>query len=140
MQHFVDSIAGASHDATGKGRFFDERDQIAWYLFLGPLPDGRPGIVHIGFEAVDGLDVETVRHQKVMASVAQFDPHEKALEYVYVHWFAPESPPNTAMAFDETCHWQAVRPTGPRPLDSGLLMLPPDVESRDGVHWRPPVR
>lgn len=102
------------------------------------LPDGRPGIVHIGFEAVDGLDVEAVRHQKVMASVAQFDPLNKGLEYVYVHWLAPESPPNTAMAFDETCHWQAVRPTSARPLESGLLVLPPDTESRDGVHWRPP--
>jgi hypothetical protein len=101
------------------------------------LPRDRPGIVHIGFEAVDGLDVEAVRHEKVMMSVGQFDPGDKPLEYVYVHWLAPESPPNTAMAFDETCHWQAVRPTRPRPLESGLLMLPPDVQSRDGVHWHP---
>lgn len=104
------------------------------------LPAERPGIVHIGFEAVDGLDVEAVRHQKVMTSVAKLDPNGKPLEYVYVHWLAPESPPNMAMAFDETCHWQAVHPTRPRPLESGLLLLPPDEESRDGVHWRPPTR
>lgn len=100
------------------------------------LPHGLPGIVHIGFEAVDGFDVEAVRHEKVMQSVSQFDPGDKALEYVYVHWFAPESPPDTAMAFDETCHWQAVRPTRPRPLASGFLVLPGDAESRNGMHWR----
>lgn len=103
------------------------------------LPSGSPGIVHIGFEAVDGLDVEEVRHGKVVRSVSQFDSGDKALEYVYIHWLAPESPPNTMMAFDETCHWQAVCPTRPRPLESGLLMLPADTESRDGVHWRPPA-
>lgn len=101
------------------------------------LPDGRPGILHIGFEAVDGLDVEAVRHVKVMKSVSQFDPGDKALESVYVHWFAPESPPDTAMALDETCHWQPVRPTRLRPLENGLLLMPPDADSRDGVHWAP---
>src|SRR5690606_25633688 len=35
LQRFVDSIAGAGDDSTSKGCFFDGRDQIAWYLFLG---------------------------------------------------------------------------------------------------------
>ena len=35
LQRFVDSTVGISDDPTGKGRFFDERDQFAWYLFLG---------------------------------------------------------------------------------------------------------
>lgn len=101
------------------------------------LPDGRPGVVHVGFEAVDGMEVEAVRYRKIMNSLAQFDPKGKALEYVYVNWLAPESPPDTAMALDETCHWHGIRPTRPRPLDSGFLMLSEESEQRTGVHWRP---
>ena len=102
------------------------------------LPSGRLGIVHIGFEAVDGNVVEANRYKKVIDSIARFDPNGKALEYVYVSWFAPESPPNTSMAFDETCHWQAVAPTRSRPLDHGFLVLPPDLAPRSGVHWSSP--
>jgi hypothetical protein len=100
------------------------------------LPDGRPGIVHVAFEAVEGLDVEAVRHEKVMKSLRDFDPEGKELEYVYVSWFAPESPPDTTMAFDETCHWQGVKAKHPRPLDEGMLVLASDVPTRPGVHWK----
>lgn len=101
------------------------------------LPNGRPSIVHIGFEAVDDMNVEAIRYEKVMRSLANFDPLEKQLEYVFVTWFAPESPPDTAIAFDETCHWQAIRPTHSKPLDDILLVQLPGIESRSGVHWRP---
>jgi hypothetical protein len=101
------------------------------------LPLGRPGIVHIGFEAVDDMEVEAVRYEKVMRSLANFDPQEKQLEYVFVTWFAPESPPDTVMAFDETCHWQAIRPEHVKPLDNSFLVQLPSTESRSGVHWRP---
>lgn len=99
------------------------------------LPDGRSCIVHIGLEAVDGMDVERARYEKVINSIGNFDPGTKQLEYVYVTWFAPECPPNNQGAFDETCHWQAVRKLHPRPLAEGLLFLSPEVPSREGVHW-----
>ncbi|AKM01278.1 hypothetical protein ABD05_14345 [Burkholderia pyrrocinia] len=90
----------------------------------------------LGFEAADGMEVEAVRYRKIMNSLAQFDPEGKSLEYVYVNWLAPESPSDTAMAFDETCHWHAIRPTRPRPLDSGFLMPSEESGQRTGVHWR----
>lgn len=104
----------------------------------GQLPDGRPGIVHVGFEAVEGDEVEMRRYEKVLQSLKDFDPEGKALEYVYVSWFAPESPPDAAFAFDETCHYQAIRPKRFRPLEDGFLVLPSDITSRPGVHWTPP--
>lgn len=103
----------------------------------GQLPDARPSIIHVGFEAVDGLEVERARYDKIIRNIAKFDPGVKQLEYAYVTWFAPESPPNNSGAFDETSHWQAVRPRRPRPLDSGLMVLPPHLPSRDGAHWQP---
>jgi hypothetical protein len=102
------------------------------------LPDGTPSIVHIGLEAVNGLEVEKARYRKVMKSISDFDPGTKQLEYVYVNWFAPESPPQEPAAFDETCLWQGVRPTRQRPLAKGFLVLSPESESRAGVHWQPP--
>lgn len=35
LRHFVDAASGSSPDPSGKGRFFDDRDRFAWYLFLG---------------------------------------------------------------------------------------------------------
>lgn len=100
------------------------------------LPDGRPGVVHIGFEAVDGDEVERSRYAKVVQSLKEFDPEGKALEYVYVTWLAPESPPDTLLVFDETCHHQAIRPKRSRPLPNGFLVLPSDLSSRPGGHWK----
>jgi hypothetical protein len=103
------------------------------------LPDGRPSIIHVGIEAVDGVEVERARYEKIIRNIVNFDPGTKELEYVYVTWYAPESPPNNSGAFDETCHWQAVRPRRRRPLDRGLLVLPSGLPSRNGAHWQPTV-
>jgi hypothetical protein len=99
------------------------------------LPDDRPGVVHIGLEAVDGDEVERLRYQKVISTIANFNAHGKPLEYVYVSWFAPESPPNSGEAFDETCHWAGRRPGQLRPLRDDLLVLAPSAATRPGVHW-----
>lgn len=100
------------------------------------LPDNRPGIVHVGFEAVDGDAVERARYEKILASAARFDPGEKPLEYVYCHYFVPESPPNQAWAYDETTQWCGVRPTGPHPLGEMFLVLPEAADGRTGPHWQ----
>src|SRR5439155_17307252 len=65
------------------------------------LPADHPGIVHIGFEAVEGDAVEEVRYRKIIASTQRFDPGNCPLEYVYCHYFVPESPPDQAWAYDE---------------------------------------
>lgn len=99
------------------------------------LPDDRPGVVHIGLEAVDGDDVERLRYEKVVRTITNFDTQGKELEYIYVHWFAPESPPTMSEAFDETCNWAGRRPGHGRPLRNDMLVLPPEIATRDGVHW-----
>jgi hypothetical protein len=99
------------------------------------LPTDRPGIVHIGFEAVEGDNVERARYEKIIARAAVFDPGIKPLEYVYCHYFVPESPPDQAWAYDETLQWVGIRPAGPHPLADTLLILPDNGERREGVHW-----
>lgn len=99
------------------------------------LPDSRPSVIHIGLEAVDGDDVERLRYDKVVRTITSFDPQGKELEYVYIHWFAPESSPTRSEAFDETSHWSGRRPGHLRPLRDDRLVLAPDIATRDGVHW-----
>jgi hypothetical protein len=61
---------------------------------VAQLPDDRPGVVHIAFEAVDGMDVEAARFDKIKKSTQGFDARGKPLEFVCINWFAPESPPD----------------------------------------------
>ena len=101
------------------------------------LPTDRPGIVHIGFEAVEGDTVEEARYRKILASTRRFDPGDRPLEYIYCHYFVPESPPDQAWAYDETTQWCAIRPNGnPQPLGDVFLVIPETSEARYGTHWR----
>jgi hypothetical protein len=101
------------------------------------LPDGRPGIVHVGFESVDGIAVEEVRYRKIIRSIASFDPEGKDLQFVYVNWFWAECHPREPQAFDETSHWQGRAPAQHRPLKDAMLVLPSQAETRAGVAWEP---
>ncbi len=99
------------------------------------LPADRPGVVHIAFEAVDGDDVEKVRYEKILKSIESFDPQGKPLEFVYVHWFAPESPPDAGEAFDETVHYSGRGLAHQRPLKGAFVVNPEETVARAGRHW-----
>ena len=103
------------------------------------LPAGVASIVHIGFEAVDGDVVEAARHTRIVQTMRSFDPGVAKLEYVYCHYFAPESPPEELFAFDETTQWLPLKPSGPPPLEIGNLISPDNVLWRPGWHWKPPA-
>lgn len=99
------------------------------------LPDGTDSIVHIGYEAVEGDEVERARFEKILASTGRFDAKGKPLRYVYCHYFVPESPPDEAWAFDETVQWRRITGDLPRPLHEPFLVLPDGGPVRSGVHW-----
>ncbi|MDI7774698.1 hypothetical protein [Asticcacaulis sp. EMRT-3] len=99
------------------------------------LPTDAPGIIHIGFEALSGDDVEQRRYEKIIQRVRSFNPAQSKLEFVYCHYFAPEAPVETAWAFDETFQWHAPH-NGSRPLEDVLLVVPENNGGpRHGVHW-----
>lgn len=101
----------------------------------GQLPRDRPGIIHVGFEAVDGDHVEQLRYHRIQESLKTFDPKGVPLEFAYVHFLSPESPPDQAWAFDETRIVSPIRPTGPPPLPDGFLIMAPNSTTREGPHW-----
>ncbi|WP_144436083.1 transposase [Roseibium album] len=98
------------------------------------LPDDRPGIIHIGLEALGDDLIEYRRHEKIMKTINDFDPKGKPLSFIYWHYFAPEASPEETWAFDETFQWRGIR-GDKRPLTLTSLILPPQAEGRDGVHW-----
>lgn len=99
------------------------------------LPVDTDSIVHIGFEAVEGDDVEKARFEKILASTEKFDAKGKPLRYVYCHYFVPESPPDEAWAFDETVQWRKITGDLPRPLAEPFLVLEKGGQVRWGPHW-----
>lgn len=100
------------------------------------LSTDRPGVVHVGFEAVDGDAVEQARYDKIIARTSRFDPGITPLEYVSYHYLVPESPPDQAFAYDETTQCCPIRPTAPPPIDELFVILPPnETITRPGMHW-----
>jgi hypothetical protein len=100
------------------------------------LPQDVPGVVHIGFEAVEGDAVERARHRKIIEAASNFDPQGKPLQYIYCHYLVPESPPDENWAFDETVQCMGLSAPNPPPLAKGFLVLPPEAADRKGPHWR----
>lgn len=90
---------------------------------LDQLPGDRPGIVHIGLEAVEGDASEAARIERVLASLERFDPKEKPLEFVYVHYFIPDSPPEGSFEFEERVDWRRITGNGVRPLKPETLIV-----------------
>jgi hypothetical protein len=100
------------------------------------LPTDRPGVLHIGFEALGDDLVEQRRYEKIISTAKKFDRGDRALEYIYCNYFAPEASPEETWGFDETVQWIGIRPTG-RPLSVGNLVIPDEEVGRHGVHWIP---
>jgi hypothetical protein len=95
------------------------------------LPPDIPGIVHIGFEAIAGDTVEQRRYEKIIERVQHFNRAGSRLEFLYCHYFSPESTPEETWAIDETFQWVGIRKMN-QPLSKGMLL---GIPSRVGVHW-----
>ncbi|MEM7547709.1 MAG: transposase [Pseudomonadota bacterium] len=98
------------------------------------LPEDRPGVIHIGLEALGDDIIEERRYEKIMQNINDFDPQGKPLSFIYWHYFAPEASPEETWAMDETFQWRGIRPER-RPLSETSLVLPPQAEGREGMHW-----
>jgi hypothetical protein len=82
-------------------------------------------VIHIGFDALSGDLVEKRRYDRIMSRVNAFHPGRSRLEYIYCHYFAPETTPDEPWAIDETVHWISNhRRQSSRPLRDVMLVLP----------------
>lgn len=99
------------------------------------LPKGHPGVVHIGLESLDGIEVERERYKRIVDTVINFDATPKNLQWVYCHIFDPRVPPDKCWDFGETVYYFGRENPLPEPLQWRSVVLPPSVEVHDGADW-----
>lgn len=98
------------------------------------LPGDRPGVIHLGIEALNEDAIERRRYEKIMDTISTFDPRGKPLSYIYWHYFAPEATPEEVWAIDETFLWRGMSGIR-RPLSLMSLVRPSGIQGRGGMHW-----
>lgn len=99
------------------------------------LPTDRPGIAHIGFEALGADPIEARRFQKITQTMRKFDRGASDLKFIYCHYFAPDTTPDHVWVMDETVQQFGISVSpDDMPLYPGKLLLSDDT-GRAGVHW-----
>jgi hypothetical protein len=73
---------------------------------------------------MEGEGVEAVRRPRIMRMVSEFDPGKTELDWLYIHYFSSESPPDQAWAFEETTDFWG---SGPLPRRTAHIVIPPDA-------------
>lgn len=101
------------------------------------LPSDRPGAIHIGIESYAGAHVDFNRHVSNSLETRFFDTRNSRLRWVYGNIFVPEATTrkDESWAITETMVPYKVGSHHTRwPLPRHLLVSP-EGEGRQGVHW-----
>lgn len=99
---------------------------------VSQIPDGEAGIIHIGYETVNGTLVEFKRHKKIRDAVQFFNYGNKIIESVFCHAMQPLSKINEFECAETTIYFEQKRG---HILKDNLLLDAPGTESRDSTHW-----
>ena len=100
------------------------------------LPGDRPGVIHVGYEAIGGNSVDGLRHHLNARKMKSFDGSKKRLKWVYGNYLTPEhvTAPNESSAISETTAFYRVGATRTaEPLQGHLLFE--DADGRPGAHF-----
>ncbi len=100
------------------------------------LPGDRPGVVHVGYEAVGGNSEDGLRHHLNREQMRTFDARDSKLHWVYGNYFMPErtTARMESAAVSETTAWYPVSGTKTRqPLPAHLLFT--DEVGQPGTHF-----
>lgn len=103
----------------------------------GQLPADRPGVIHVGVESRSGVGVDALRHIRNLIEARRFAPSASRLRWVYGNYFVPE----VTTRRDET--WALIETMAPYRIGHhstkwplpGHMLLSPEDETREGVHW-----
>ena len=130
----VSWISASEAAARRKARHF--RSMVAGAA--GQLPGDRPGVVHVGYEAIGGNSVDGRRHLLNLEQMATFDPGTSRLQWVYGNYMTPEhtTARNESAALSETTATYPVRGRrNAQPLRDHMLFM--DEDGLPGHHWHP---
>ena len=101
------------------------------------LPGDRPGVVHVGYEAIGGNAVDGLRHHLNQEQMRTFEARDSGLQWVCGNYWTPEhvTARDESAAVSETTAWYPVgRPGTPDPLPGHMLFM--DEDGRPGAHFR----
>lgn len=99
------------------------------------LPGDRPGVIHVGYEALGGNGEDGRRHRLNGREMRSFEPGATGLRMVYGNYFMPElvTSRNESAAVTETLAWYPVGPQRPlQPLPGHMLFM--DEDGFPGSH------
>lgn len=101
------------------------------------LPNDRPGCVHIGVESTAGPGVDARRHILNLLEGRFFGLKGSRLRWVYVNHFVPEltTAPDESWAVTETMVPYKVGVHNTRWPLPGHMLISPEADAREGVHW-----
>lgn len=100
------------------------------------LPGDRPGVIHVGYEALGGNSVDGLRHNLNAYEMRSFDAKESQLRWVYGNYMMPEhvTARNESAAVTETTAWYRVGTGSTRqPLKGHMLFS--DADGKPGSHF-----
>lgn len=101
------------------------------------LPGDRPGVVHVGYEAIAGNSADGRRHELNRRQMRTFEPSATRLRMVYGNYFMNElvTGRNESAAVVETMAWYPIGGgTGRGPLPGHMLFV--DEDGTPGSHLR----
>lgn len=124
-------VAGASTIRKAK--------HFRWHLVkaVGQMPGDRPGVIHVGVESWAGDVADYYRHIQNRIEAMEFRPEGSRLRWVYGNYIVPEltTRSDESWALSETmAPYRVGRHSVREPLPGHLLLTPED-DARDGVHW-----
>lgn len=97
------------------------------------IPDGKKGIVHIGFETVSGPHIELSRHQKIRQTIQNFDLEDKQVDAIYCHAMQPLMTLEGYDCAETTIH---LGENALKILPDNFLLAIDSVKASDDTHWR----
>lgn len=103
---------------------------------LDQFPGDRPAVMHVGFDATTGRDIQARRDILNRLEMWDLDVRQSRLRWVYGHYLAPE--PTTqrsesAAAEEAASSYRVNRHRTPQPLPNTLLLS--DVVPKPGGYW-----
>ncbi|ESX91654.1 hypothetical protein [Mesorhizobium sp. LNJC403B00] len=103
----------------------------------GQLPPDRPGVIHIGVETYAGANVDLARHIFNTFEARSFAPSKSRLRWVYGNYFVPEATTrkDESWAITETMVPYRIGSHRTRWPLPGHMLVSPEGEGRQGVHW-----
>lgn len=99
------------------------------------IPDGKPGVVHIGYETTSGPLVEFRRHEKIIQTVRTFEFGRKHVISVFCHALQLLSTIDEFECAETTSFFGPGVGVPEAILPDDMLLGPRDQQSRSGTHW-----